>query len=128
MRIAYALAKGDSMTHDGIGCRFTLIACIITACCYGKRHRALSTSIVRDTSGGLIAEATVRAINLSTNLAVTTETNAEGNYSLGYLLPGDYNIVVNKPGFKQFERNGVKVAVNDRLTLNVAMEIGQVSE
>jgi hypothetical protein len=37
-------------------------------------------------------------------------------------------ITANAAGFKQFERSGVRVAVNDRLTLNIGLELGAVNE
>lgn len=46
-----------------------------------------------------LAAAAIRAIHLDTNVAISTETNAEGNCSLGYPLPGEYTVTANKPGF-----------------------------
>lgn len=105
-----------------------LLAWLMAALCYGQGDRGLVTGLVKDPSGAAIAGTKVRALHIATNVAVTTETNAEGNYSLGFLQPGDYTVFANKPGFKQFERAGVRVAVNDRLTLNVVLELGNVTE
>ena len=101
---------------------------LAVAACFAQGDRGLLTGIVRDPSGAAIAGAEIRALHVATNVPAHTETNAEGNYSLGFLLPGEYTITVNKSGFKEFERTGVKIAVNDRLTLNVAMEIGQMTQ
>lgn len=107
---------------------FLILAWFAAAACYGQGDRGLLTGIVKDPSGAAIAGAAIQAVHVATNVATNTQTNAEGNYSLSYLLPGDYTITVNKSGFKQFQRSGVRVAVNDRLTLNVQMELGDVTE
>jgi hypothetical protein len=116
------------MTNIGFLQRLMLLGCFIAATCYAQGDRGLLTGLVKDPSGAAIAGAAIRALHVATNVATNSETNAEGNYSLGYLLPGDYTVTANKPGFRQFERSGVRIAVNDRLTLNVSMELGQVSE
>jgi hypothetical protein len=108
--------------------RFALIAGVAAVACYAQGDRGLLTGLVRDPSGAAIAGVAIRAVHLTTNVAASTETNAEGNYTLPYLLPGDYLVTANRSGFKQFERSGVRVAVNDRLTLNIQMELGAVSE
>lgn len=108
--------------------RFSLALILAAGICHAQGDRGLLTGIVRDPSGAAIAGAAIRAVHVATNVATTTETNAEGNYSLGYLLPGDYTVTAHKEGFKQFERTGVRIAVNDRLTLNISMELGQVTE
>jgi hypothetical protein len=108
--------------------KLTLLGWMIAAACYAQGDRGLLTGIVRDPSGAPIAGAAIRAVHVATNVASNSETNADGNYSLGFLLPGEYTVTANKSGFRQFERTGVRIAVNDRLTLNVAMEIGQVNE
>src|SRR5262249_39424159 len=117
------LAKMTTSSKFAFCHRLLLLAGLATVLCYGQGDRGLITGIVKDSSSAVVTDAAVRALHLSTNVAVTTQTNAEGNYSLRYLLPGAYTVTVNKTGFKEFERTGVMVAVNDRLTLNIAMEV-----
>ena len=72
--------------------------------------------------------ANIRATHLAAGVATITQTNSEGNYTLGFLLPGSYSIQASMDGLKQFVRSGISVAVNDRLTLDIVMEMGQVNE
>lgn len=89
--------------------------------------RGMITGVVTDASGALVPEAVLRAVNTASNVAVTAATNAQGNYTLNHLLPGEYRIYVSKEGFKTFER-GVEVRAADRMTLDVQLEIGAASE
>jgi hypothetical protein len=117
-----------SIRHLPATSRIFLLGILIVGASYGQGDRGLLTGLVKDPSGAAIAGADIRAVHLATNVATTSQTNAEGNYTIGFLLPGDYTVTASAAGFKQFERTGVKIAVNDRLTLDIALELGQVSE
>lgn len=75
------------------------------------------TGRVTDAAGAVAPGATVRAVNVETNVAVTTTTNNEGNYELPNLNPGRYRLVVELAGFKRYERGPFELRVGDVLTL-----------
>jgi hypothetical protein len=77
-----------------------------------------------DASGGVIPGASVEVLNkaMGTKLALTT--NDEGFYQATYLIPGLYTITVELPGFKKAVRDDVELRVNDRLELNITLEVG----
>src|SRR5215471_14995876 len=81
-----------------------------------------------DSSGGAISGAQVRAVNTATGVEVTTTTNESGNYVLPYLLPGTYTLQTQASGFKKSIREGIELRINDRVELNIELEVGQVSE
>src|SRR5215831_12338616 len=81
-----------------------------------------------DSSGGAISGAQVRAVNTATGVEVTTTTNESGNYVLPYLLPGTYTLQTQASGFKKSIRDGIELRINDRVELNVELEVGQISE
>src|SRR5262245_27647368 len=83
---------------------------------------------VADSSGGSISGAQVRAVNAATGVEVTTTTNESGNYVLPYLLPGTYSLQTQASGFKKSIRDGIELRINDRVELNIELEVGQVSE
>ena len=59
---------------------------------------------------------------------VATQSNGEGNYELPYLLPGQYRVTTEHPGFKSFRRDAVEVRIGDRITIPIQLELGQVSD
>jgi len=83
---------------------------------------------VVDRGQALVAGAGIRAVNLSTQVATAASSNNEGNYIVPNLLPGQYRVEVEKPGFKRFTREPVDVRLGDRLTLDVALEIGEMTQ
>jgi hypothetical protein len=84
--------------------------------------------VVRDQSGAVISGATVTARNPATNISKATTSNAEGAYLIVNLTPGDYEVTVEAPNFKKALLPGVKLTVGQRADLDVALEVGQVSE
>ena len=108
--------------------RLPALFVLTVAVSFSQGDRGLLTGIVRDPSGAAVAAAVIRAVHKDTNVPTHTETNTEGNYSLSTLLPGEYTVTVDKSGFRKFERDGIHLAVNDRLTLNVSLELGGMTE
>ena len=81
-----------------------------------------------DATGAVIPSAEVRATNVATGVVASTRTNESGNYALPYLVPGIYTVTSEMQGFKRFVRENVQVRVNDVVQLNIAMEVGNVTE
>jgi hypothetical protein len=84
---------------------------------------------VSDSSGAAVAGAKVTIKNLDKNVvlrAVTTEPN--GQYLATYLPVGRYEVVAESPNFKQSIYSSIVLNVDDKLTINLALEVGSVSE
>ncbi len=72
--------------------------------------------IVTDTSGGVIANATVTITNVDRKQVVrTVETNSAGEYVAPFLPVGRYSVSVEIKGFKKFVKNDIELNVSDRL-------------
>src|SRR5262245_2450406 len=84
--------------------------------------------VVTDQSANPIANARVVAIDDLTNVVTTMMTDGEGNYSFPALRAGQYRLEIEASGFRKLVRSGVEVQVNARLRLEMAMEVGQVSD
>ena len=83
---------------------------------------------VKDSTGAVVANATVTARNPATNISKNATTNEEGFYRIINLPPGDYEVSVEAASFKKAVIPKVTVTVGQRAELNVALELGQLSE
>jgi hypothetical protein len=70
----------------------------------------------------------VAAISSSTNFRQDTTTNGSGEFSLPNLLPGSYQLEIEKTGFKKIIKPDVVLHVQDRLEIDFAMTVGSASE
>ena len=62
----------------------------------------LSGTVV-DTSGGVIAGATVQVLGANGTVQITTQSDANGSFIISGLSAGDYRFVVSNPGFETKE-------------------------
>src|SRR3954447_10870508 len=69
------------------------------------------TGAVEDASGAVISGATVSASNAGTGQTRQVLTNASGTYSLPYLVPENYDLRVETPGFKTSSRRSITLEV-----------------
>src|SRR5712692_3647106 len=83
---------------------------------------------VRDVNGAVVPNATVTAKNEATNVSQNQNTTDAGLYAFTSLPVGNYTITVEKSGFKTFKKTGNALEVGTPLTVDAAMEVGQVSE
>src|SRR5687768_9906061 len=90
--------------------------------------RGIIRGRVSDASGAVLPGAAVKATNTESGVTLSATTNQAGNYSIPFALPGFYNVEVELTGFKQFRQTGVQVRVSETTDLNIAMEVGGVSE
>jgi hypothetical protein len=79
---------------------------------------------VTDPSGALMPGISIEIVHTTTGVATKTTSNSEGLYQFLYLLPGMYNVTARSDGFKTLSRQGIEIRINDRVELNLAMEVG----
>ncbi len=93
-----------------------------------QESRGSISGSVRDSSGAALPGVTVAAIQRDTNRATAAVTGDTGAYSLLFLQPGIYAITAELSGFKKVRRDNVEVRVNDRVGVDLTMEIGGLEE
>ena len=95
---------------------------------HAQSGQAELTGEVRDQTGAVVANATVKITELSTNRTVNTTTSDAGIYAATNLKPGRYSITVDASGFKQTLREQLTLSTGERLRIDVTLETGAISE
>ena len=83
---------------------------------------------ITDSSGGALPGVTVTARNVDTGFNRTVPTDEMGAYRLDFLPIGKYTVEMELSGFKTVSRSGIVLNVNDTVKLDVALEVGGLSE
>jgi hypothetical protein len=83
---------------------------------------------VTDTSGAAVTDANVTLTNLGTAEKRTQASGSDGLFTFVNLFPGQYRIDVEKQGFKHFVRTPVTVEVQQSTHIDVALQVGEVSQ
>jgi hypothetical protein len=100
---------------------------VFTSVALGQNTGTISGT-VQDQSGAVVAGANVKAVNPATNFSRETSSATNGFYRFDQLPVGTYTISAEAAGFKKSVTQNVALSVNDALTLDVKLEVGQVSE
>ncbi len=83
---------------------------------------------VTDPTGQAIVGAQVKITETDTRAVRTTVTDNTGRYALPELPPGAYRLEVTSAGFKAYIQTGIILQVGSNPAVNVAMQIGAVTE
>jgi hypothetical protein len=86
------------------------------------------TGTVTDSSGAVVANATVTVANDATGVKKTVTTSSAGSYTVTDLLPGTYTVKVEDAGFQTSEHNGVGVEVAHAATVDAVLQAGSTSQ
>src|ERR1022692_2391084 len=94
----------------------------------GQEARSTLLGRVSDSTGAVIVGAKIEGLNTATGVRSNATTNDNGDYLLPYLNPGPYTITVTAAGFKTFKRTEINLRMDDHITADASMQIGQTSE
>jgi len=83
---------------------------------------------VADPSGAVIAGAKVTLTNDATGVSRETQTNESGDYVFVEVQPAVYSLKLEQSGFNSTVRKGVTLEINQVITLNMTMQVGQTKE
>ena len=83
---------------------------------------------VTDPSGAVVPGATVVVTNESTGLSRTVTSNATGFYVATNLAVGTYSVAAQQKGFSRISKVGIRVDADARVTADLALRPGQVSQ
>jgi Carboxypeptidase regulatory-like domain len=109
-----------------LSCRFSLVCLLVLSVCICTSGQTTGriVGVVKDPSGGVVANADVQAINEGTNEAGSTATDQAGNYSFFLLPPGLYKIEVAAADFKRAVLTDVSVRITETTIADVTLIIG----
>src|SRR6185369_18100164 len=66
--------------------------------------------------------------NEGTGVTLTTQTSESGTYTFDLIQVGTYTILIEKQGFKKFQSAHNAANVNQPLTINATLAVGDVAE
>src|SRR5262249_11812474 len=83
---------------------------------------------VVDATAGVIPNAKVTLLRVSTGERRVTTTSAAGNYSFPLIETGDYRVTVEAAGFQLMEKTGITVELQQRARVDFQLTVGSTSE
>ncbi|HWB87451.1 MAG TPA: TonB-dependent receptor [Bryobacteraceae bacterium] len=102
------------------------LGCVVPA--MGQEYRSTISGRVTDTQQAMIPGVKIVCTNAGTGAKYDTVSGSDGAYTIPFLVPGRYDLSAEASGFKSYLRNGIQVSTNQRIQLDIALEVGQVNE
>jgi Carboxypeptidase regulatory-like domain/TonB dependent receptor len=84
---------------------------------------ATITGVVTDQTGAALPGTGIIAQSVSQGFVKEAVTSMSGAYTVPFLPVGDYEVTFTLSGFQTFVARGIRLHVNDRLTVNAALRV-----
>ncbi len=104
-----------------------LLTCITLSGLAIAQETGQLTGRVSDPSGASIVKAEVTASSSERGIQRITQTNADGDYLIGALPPGSYDLTITAPGFKTYAEKGIVLRVAQKARADATLEVGAQS-
>jgi hypothetical protein len=110
--------------------KIALLCCFVLLLAVNVWAQATATIVgtVTDASGKVVPNASVTVTQKETGLTRQVTTNDRGYYVVPALPVGSYTVVAELKGFKRKSLTGITLQVNEEPRLDIALEVGEVSE
>ncbi len=95
---------------------------------YGQGTTGSVVGTVKDSSGAIVAGATVTVRNQGTNTVRNATTTSDGDFNVPLLPPGTYDVTIQKPGFRDAVYKDVTLDVNQTARVDGTLAVGTQSE
>jgi Carboxypeptidase regulatory-like domain len=90
--------------------------------------RGTISGTITDSSGALVAGATVTVTNVDTNQAVSLTADNDGIYTARLLQQGNYNVEASAKGFRTTLQTGITLNVNQVARVDFRLEVGTTNQ
>jgi hypothetical protein len=111
-----------------IGIALCLLMPLVAISLNGQSSTAQVTGKILDPTGGAVPGAQVTVTSIGTGASRDATSGSVGYYTVPLLEPGDYQISVQKAGFRTIRRTGVRLDVNQVARIDFTLELGQLSQ
>ncbi len=104
----------------------------LLASCFGTQLFAQSNAAVSgqvfDSTGKAVPGAAVALVRPSTQVKVTTTSDARGEYILPPVAPGNYELTVNAPGFAAWVDKGIVLEIGANRVVDATLTVGAATQ
>lgn len=107
---------------------FSTLILLMAAGIASAQFKAALQGTVTDSSGGLVADATVTLTNKETGQTQTATTSSEGFYRFSGLAPGLYSVSAEKANFKKGIVDDLRIAAEVLQGVDIVLTAGVISE
>ena len=109
-KIASTISLNRNQGLTGMGAKASVLKCL---------SPSSACLVIADTSGGGVSKATVELLNIAKGISVTRETDANGDYEITNVQPGEYAVTVSANGYETSKTDRFSVVVGARQRVDI---------
>jgi hypothetical protein len=114
-------------------CFATAMALLVSVLLIGKGGAQIATTgkitgVVMDSSGAVVANATITASSPALFAKRSTTSHADGSYLLDLLPPGEYEVTISQTGFRSFSQTGIVLTAGFTATVSPKLQVGEIAQ
>ena len=95
---------------------------------WGQSLNVSLSGTVTDPSGGVVPDAQLTLTSTTTGSQVKSMTGPDGLFTFQNLSADAYDLKVSAGGFRDFLQRGIVIRVNEKLRLDVKLELGTAEQ
>jgi len=95
---------------------------------FAQVERGTISGTISDSSGAPMIGVVITVTNAATGVEFKTITSDQGQYVAPNLIPGRYRVLASQAGFKTVAREDVIARANERSTVDLLLQVGEVTE
>jgi hypothetical protein len=115
-----------AIRHVSVGLLLALLAG--TPPLFAQATTGTIQGTVRDNQDAVVPGATVTVRNVQTNATRTLVTEGNGTYRFLNMPVGNYEMVVDLPGFSTYTRSGITLSLNQSAVVDVQIQPAAIAE
>jgi hypothetical protein len=104
------------------------IALLLAATLSGQTLDTGILGSVTDPTGAVVANASVSITQTATGVKRTTHSAADGKYEVRYLVPGEYSVEAQAPGFRTVRASSIVIQINQQARLDFSLQVGDIQQ
>jgi hypothetical protein len=101
---------------------------VVASPLFGQSYQAEVRGWVTDASHAVVSGAKVTLTDEAKHVSRVTVSDAVGQYIFNQVNPASYQVQIESPGFKRFERTGILVGTQQSMTVDVSIAVGDASQ
>lgn len=92
------------------------------------QQTATLAGTVRDASDAMVEFVAVKLVNTQTGETFKGSTENDGLYTIPLIKPGEYNLMAEATGFKQFRQTGIRLETGSSVRIDFTLDVGTIAE
>ena len=108
--------------------KLSIYVLLVSGLAFAQSFQGSLRGRVKDPHGAAATTSKITIVDEATSVARATVTNDQGDYAFTAVTPATYTVNAEAIGFKRLERKGVLISTQAAVTLDLDLELGDVTE